>query len=239
MRIALITGGIRGIGAATAMALKAKGYSVVVNYAYDDVQAKDFQEKTGIPTYKWDVSDFQACQNGVQQIESDIGNIEILVNNAGIIKDGMMHKMPVDSWSRVINVNLGGCFNMCRSVIEGMRHRQWGRIVNLSSINALAGCVGQVNYSASKAGIIGLTKALALESAIKKITVNAIAPGYIETDMTNAIDAGIRAKLIELIPVGRMGSVDEIAKMAAFLVSDDAGFITGATFSVNGGNYMQ
>ncbi len=237
-RVALVTGGTRGIGEAICLALKDAGCSVVANYGGNDEAAKKFSEATGIPTYKFDVGDFEACQSAVKQIEGDIGSIEILVNNAGITRDGTMHKMSFEQWNAVIQTNLTSCFNMSRAVIDGMRERGFGRIVNIGSINGQAGQYGQVNYAAAKSGIHGFTKALAQEGAAKGITVNAIAPGYIATEMVRAVPENVLEKIVARIPVGRLGEADEIARGVAFLVADEAGFITGSTLSINGGQHM-
>jgi acetoacetyl-CoA reductase len=238
-KIAVVTGGTRGIGAAISMALKAKGYKVAANYAGNDERAKDFSESSGIPVYKFDVSDFAACETGIRRIEEDMGGkIEILVNNAGITRDGTLHRMDHDSWQAVIDTNLGSCFNMCRLVIDGMRERSFGRIVNVGSINGQAGQYGQVNYAAAKSGIHGFTKALAQEGAAKGVTVNAIAPGYVDTDMVRAVPENVLEKIIKGIPVGRLGRAEDIARTVVFLVADDASFITGSTISVNGGQHM-
>jgi acetoacetyl-CoA reductase len=237
-RIAIVTGGTRGIGEAICLALKQQGYSVVANYAGNDVAAKAFKEKNDIPVYKFDVGNFEACEESVAKIEKDIGSVEILVNNAGITRDGTIHKMTPEQWSAVIQTNLTSCFNMCRVLIEGMRSRNFGRIVNIGSINGQAGQYGQVNYAAAKSGIHGFTKALAQEGAAKGITVNAIAPGYIATEMVRAVPEHILEKIIAKIPVGRLGEASEIARAVNFLVSDDAGFITGSTLSINGGQHM-
>ena len=236
--VAIVTGGTRGIGEAIATALKDAGHKVAANYAGNDEAAKAFTERTGIPTYKFDVSDFDACQKGVRQIEQDLGFITILVNNAGITRDGTLHKMDYERWNQVIQTNLSSCFNMCRAVIEGMRERKFGRIVNIGSINGQAGQYGQVNYAAAKSGIHGFTKALAQEGARQGITVNAIAPGYIATDMVRAVPEAVLEKIVATIPVGRLGEASEIARGVLFLASDDAGFITGATISINGGQHM-
>ncbi len=236
-RLALVTGGNRGIGKAICVALKEAGYNVVANHYNNDIPG--IEEECGIPCYEWDVSNFNDCHEKVNEIEKKHGPIDILVNNAGIIKDGFLHKMTLEAWEAVLKVNLFGCFNMCHSVINGMRERFYGRIINIASINALSGTAGQTNYVASKAGIIGFTKSLALESIKKNITVNAIAPGYIETDMTNQIGPEIRKIIEKSIPCGRFGKPEEIARTAVFLASDNAGFITGETISVNGGAYMQ
>ena len=236
-KLALITGGTKGIGKAICLALKEAGYKVIANhYGHQDV---DIEKEYGIPYYEWDVSNFDNCHTKVNEIEKAHGPIDILVNNAGIIKDGFMHKMTLEAWEAVLKINLFGCFNMCHSVINGMRERSYGRIINIASINALSGTAGQTNYVASKAGIVGLTKSLALESSKKNITVNAIAPGYVETDMTNQISPEIRKEIEKSIPCGRFGKPEEIARTVVFLASDNAGFITGETISVNGGAYMQ
>jgi acetoacetyl-CoA reductase len=238
-RVALVTGGTRGIGAAISKTLKAAGYKVAASYAGNDEAASKFKAETGIPVYKWDVASFDACADGVKKVEAELGPIDILVNNAGITKDGAFHKMTLEQWSAVINTNLGSLFNMTRQVIEGMRARKFGRIINISSINGQKGQFGQVNYSAAKAGDIGFTKALALETARGGITVNAICPGYINTEMVQAVPKDVLEKnILPLIPANRLGEADEIARTVAFLASDDAGFITGSTLSVNGGQYM-
>jgi acetoacetyl-CoA reductase len=238
-RVALVTGGTRGIGRATSEALKAAGYTVAACYAGNDEAANAFKEETGIDVYKFDVGDFDACKAGVAKIESELGPVDILVNNAGITRDTMLHKMDADKWQAVIDTNLSGLFNMCRNVIEGMRERKFGRIVNISSINGQKGQMGQSNYSAAKAGDIGFTKALAQESAFKGITVNAICPGYVATEMTKAVPEKVMNEvIIPQIPVGRLGEPEEIARCVVFLAADDAGFITGSTLTVNGGQYM-
>jgi acetoacetyl-CoA reductase len=238
-KVALVTGGVRGIGAAIAMMLKSQGYKVAVNYfGSTDDQGRAFMQKTGIPAYRWDVSDFEACQNGAAQIAKDLGPIDILVNNAGITKDGVMHKMTKEQWDDVLRVNLFGVFYMSRAVIEGMRAKGFGRIVSISSINGLAGQFGQTNYSAAKAGIIGFSKALAQESAAKGITVNVVAPGYTDTEMVRMIDPAITEKIVAKIPVGRLGKVEEIAGAVCYLISEQAAFVTGATININGGQYM-
>jgi acetoacetyl-CoA reductase len=237
-RVAVVTGGTRGIGAAIAVGLKKAGYKVAVNYGGNDEAAKKFTAETGIPAYKFDVADFKACQEGVKKIVADLGAVEVLVNNAGITRDGTMHRMTFEQWNEVIQTNIGSCFNMCRSVIDSMRDRNFGRIVNIGSINGQAGQYGQVNYAAAKSGIHGFTKALAQEGAAKNITVNAIAPGYIDTDMVRAVPANVLEKIVAKIPVGRLGKADEIARGVLFLVADDAGFITGSTLSINGGQHM-
>jgi acetoacetyl-CoA reductase len=238
-KLALITGGIRGIGAATAITLKQKGYDVVSNYLSDHLQAEKFSKEHGIKTLAWDVANIDECRLNVSAIEKEYGKkVSILVNNAGITKDSMMHKMESDWWNQVINVNLSSCFNMCNSVIIGMRDQGYGRIVNISSINAQAGQLGQTNYCASKAGIIGFTKALAGESAAKGITVNCIAPGYITTDMVAKVPEHIMQGIIDSIPVKRLGKPEEIARAIAFIVDEESGYITGETFSINGGHHM-
>ncbi|MCH2396408.1 acetoacetyl-CoA reductase [Oceanibaculum sp.] len=237
-RVAIVTGGTRGIGKAICLALKDKGYKVAANYGGNDERAKQFSDETGIAAYKWDVSDFKACQEGVAKVTADLGPVDILVNNAGITRDGTMHKMSHDMWQEVIDTNLGSCFNMCRSVIDSMRERNFGRIVNIGSINGQAGQYGQVNYAAAKSGIHGFTKALAQEGAGKGITVNAIAPGYIDTDMVAAVPANVLEKIVARVPVGRLGKASEIARGVVFLVDDEGGFITGSTLSINGGQHM-
>ena len=238
-RVALVTGGSRGIGAAISKALKQDGFTVAASYAGNDAAAQAFKAETGIPVFKWDVGDFDACSAGVRQVEGEVGPVDVLVNNAGITRDGFFHKMSREQWSAVIRTNLDSLFNMTRPVIEGMRARSWGRVIVISSINGQKGQMGQVNYSAAKAGDIGFVKALAQENANKGITVNAICPGYIGTEMVQAIDPEVlRTKIIPLIPVGRLGKPEEIARAVAFLASDEGGFITGATLSINGGQYM-
>jgi acetoacetyl-CoA reductase len=238
-RVALVTGGTRGIGEAIAKALKAAGYKVAANYGGNDEAAQKFKAGTGVPVYKWDVSSFDACAAGVKQVEADLGPVEVLVNNAGITRDAMCHRMTADQWTAVINTNLGSLFNMTRQVIEGMRARKFGRIINISSINGQKGQFGQVNYSAAKAGELGFTKALALESARAGITVNAICPGYIATDMVKAMAQDVLEKsVLPLIPVGRLGEPEEIARCVVFLAADEAGLITGSTLSANGGQVM-
>lgn len=238
-RIALVTGGTRGIGKSIALHLKEKGYKVVANYAGDDTAAQDFTKETGIPAYRWDVSDYQSCEEAVAKITAEVGAIEILVNNAGITRDGAMHKMKQEAWKTVIDVNLNSCFNMSRVIIDSMREKGFGRIISISSVNGQLGQFGQTNYAASKAGIFGFTKSLARESAAKGITVNAIAPGYIETDMIRTVPQNVLDKIVSNIPVGRLGQPEEIARCVAFLAADDAAFITGETLSVNGGQYME
>jgi acetoacetyl-CoA reductase len=238
-RVAVVTGGTRGIGEAICKALQAAGYKVAANYGGNDEAAQKFKAATGIPVYKWDVSSFEACAEGVKQVEADLGPIEILVNNAGIARDAMFHRMKPEQWTAVINTNLHSLFNMCRPVIEGMRTRRFGRIINISSINGQQGQMGQTNYSASKAGELGFTKALARESAKSGITVNAVCPGYIATEMVKAVPKEVMDKsILPYIPVGRLGEPDEVARCVLFLVSDDAGFITGSTLTANGGQYL-
>jgi acetoacetyl-CoA reductase len=237
-KVALVTGGTRGIGAAISTGLKDAGYTVAANYAGNDEKAAAFKDATGISVYKFDVSDFDAVQAAVKQIEADLGPVEILVNNAGITRDGTMHRMTAEQWQAVLDTNLGSCFNCCRAVIDGMRERGFGRIVNIGSVNGQAGQYGQVNYAAAKSGIHGFTKALAQEGAPKGITVNAIAPGYIDTDMVRAVPENVLEKIIARIPVGRLGQASEIARGVLFLVSDEGGFITGSTLSINGGQHM-
>jgi acetoacetyl-CoA reductase len=237
-RTALVTGGTRGIGEAICVALKDAGYKVAANYGGNDAAAQAFTERTGIPAYKFDVSDFGAVVAGIADIERDLGPVEVLVNNAGITRDGTMHKMTHAQWQQVIDTNLGSCFNCCRAVIEGMRERGFGRIVNIGSINGQAGQYGQVNYAAAKSGIHGFTKALAQEGAAKGITVNAVAPGYVDTEMVRAVPPEVLEKIIRRIPAGRLGKPEDIARTVLFLAADDADFITGATVSVNGGQHM-
>ncbi|MGB7688602.1 MAG: acetoacetyl-CoA reductase [Pseudolabrys sp.] len=238
-RVALVTGGTRGIGAAIAKALKAGGYKVAANYGGNDEAAQKFKAESGIPVFKWDVSSYEACTDGIKKVESEVGPFEVLVNNAGITRDSMFHRMKPEQWTAVINTNLGSLFNMCRPVIEGMRERKFGRIVNISSINGQKGQAGQTNYSAAKAGELGFTKALAQEGARSGITVNAICPGYINTEMVQAVPKDVLEKsILPLIPIGRLGEPEEIARCVVFLASDDAGLITGATLSANGGQFF-
>ena len=238
VRVAVVTGGTRGIGRAIAEALKGTGYKVAAIYAGNDEVAAKFTAETGIPAYRLDVSSFAACEDGVKQIARDLGPVEILVNNAGITRDGTLQRMNFEQWNAVIQTNLSSCFNMCRCVIDSMRERGFGRIVNIGSINGQAGQYGQVNYAAAKSGIHGFTKALAQEGASKGITVNAIAPGYIDTDMVAAVPPAVLEKIVAKIPVGRLGKADDIARGVLFCVADDAGFITGSTISINGGQHM-
>ena len=238
-RVAVVTGGTRGIGAAISVGLKDAGYSVAANYAGNDEKANAFKEETGIPVYKWDVSDYQSCVDGIAKVEADLGPVEVLVNNAGITRDAMFHKMTPENWNDVISTNLSGLFNMTHPVWPGMRERGFGRVINISSINGQKGQMGQANYSAAKAGDIGLTKTLAQEGAAKGITVNAICPGYIGTEMVRAVpEKVLNERILPLIPVGRLGEPEEIARCVVFLASDDAGFITGSTISANGGQYF-
>ncbi|MGH6899399.1 MAG: acetoacetyl-CoA reductase [Geminicoccaceae bacterium] len=238
-RVALVSGGTRGIGAAIAVALKDAGYEVAANYGGNDEAATAFKDRTGIPAYKWDVSDFQACQDGIVRVEGDLGPVAVLVNNAGITRDATLHRMKLEQWHEVIRTNLDSLFNMTRGVIEGMRERGFGRIVSISSINGQKGQFGQSNYAAAKAGLIGFTKAVAQENAAKGITINAVAPGYIGTEMVRAVPEDVlKTKILPLIPVGRLGEPEEVARCVVFLASDAAGFITGSTLSANGGQYM-
>ncbi|MGL4967597.1 MAG: acetoacetyl-CoA reductase [Inquilinus sp.] len=237
-RVAVVTGGTRGIGEAISLALKEKGYKVAATYAGNDDAARAFSERHGIAAYKFDVADFEQCQAAIAKIESELGPVEVLVNNAGITRDGTIHKMDRQAWDAVIDTNLGSCFNMCRCVIDGMRARSFGRIVNIGSINGQAGQYGQVNYAAAKSGIHGFTKALAQEGAGKGVTVNAIAPGYIDTDMVRAVPPNVLEKIVAKVPVGRLGKASEIARGVLFLVDDEGGFITGSTLSINGGQHM-
>ena len=237
-RVAAVTGGTRGIGRAISVALKEAGYRPAAGYGSEDAAARRFNEETGIPVFKFNVADFEACREGVRAIEVALGPVEILVNNAGITRDTTIHRMSFDQWYAVIQTNLTSCFNMSRHVIEGMRERGFGRIVNIGSINGQAGQIGQVNYSAAKSGIHGFTKALAQEGAARGITVNAIAPGYIDTDMVRSVPANVLEGIVARIPVGRLGRAEEIARGVLFLVADDAGFITGSTLSINGGQHM-
>jgi acetoacetyl-CoA reductase len=238
-RVAVVTGGTRGIGAAISKALSAAGHKVAANYGGNDEAAQKFKASTGIPVYKWDVSSYEACGAGLKKIEAELGPVDILVNNAGITRDTMFHRMTPEQWTEVINTNLNSVFNMCRPLIEGMRQRKFGRIINISSVNGQKGQIGQSNYSAAKAGEIGFTKALAQESARNGITVNAICPGYIGTEMVQAMKQEVLEKtVLPQIPVGRVGAPEEIARCVVFLASDDSGFITGATLTANGGQYM-
>ena len=237
-RLAVVTGGTRGIGEAISIALKESGHRVAANYGGNDERAREFSEKTGIPVYKFDVGDFDACQEGVKKIEEDLGPIEILVNNAGVTRDSTMHKMDFERWNKVIQTNLSSCFNMAHAVIHDMHDKKFGRIINIGSMNGQAGQYGQVNYAAAKSGIHGFTKALALEAASKGITVNAIAPGYVATEMVMAVPEKVLEKIIAQIPVRRLGEAGDIARAVVFLAADEAGFITGSTLTINGGHHM-
>ena len=235
---AIVTGGTRGIGAAISVALSEEGHKVAATYAGNDEAADAFKTETGISVYRFDVADFDQCAQSVAKIETDLGPTEILVNNAGITRDGTLHRMDFEQWNAVLQTNLSSCYNMCRNVIDGMRERGFGRIVNIGSINGQASQYGQVNYAAAKSGIHGFTKALALEGAAKGITVNAIAPGYVDTDMVRAVPEKVLEKIIATIPVGRLGYASDIARAVQFLVADEATFITGSTLSINGGQHM-
>ncbi|MEO5971926.1 MAG: acetoacetyl-CoA reductase [Sphingomicrobium sp.] len=237
-RVAIVTGGTRGIGEAISIALKDMGMEVAATYAGNDERAKAFTTRTGIRAFKWDVSDHEACQAGVREVEAALGPVDVLVNNAGITRDTTLKRMDHQKWQDVIDTNLGGCFNMAKAVFEGMQTRGYGRIVNIGSINGQAGQYGQVNYAAAKSGIHGFTKALAQEGARSNVTVNAIAPGYIDTDMVAAVPPDVLGKIVAKIPVNRLGHASEIARGVAFLVDEDAGFVTGSTLSINGGQHM-
>jgi acetoacetyl-CoA reductase len=238
-RVAVVTGGTRGIGEAISAALKAAGYNVAANYGGNDAAAEKFKSATGIPVYKWDVGDYGACEAGIKKIEQDLGPIDVVVNNAGITRDGMMHRMSPENWTAVVKTNLDSVFNMTRPVIDGMRSRGFGRIITISSVNGRKGQVGQANYAAAKSGVLGFTKALAQEGASKGITANVIAPGYINTEMVAAVPKDVlEAKILPQIPVGRLGTAEEIARCVVFLAADEAGFITGACIDANGGQYM-
>ncbi|MEQ9661994.1 MAG: acetoacetyl-CoA reductase [Parasphingopyxis sp.] len=237
-KVAIVTGGTRGIGEAISCALKDMGMTVVANYAGNDDKAKAFTDRTGIAAYKWDVGDYDACQDGCAKVSEEIGPVDVLVNNAGITRDGTLARMSYEDWHEVMRVNLGGCFNMAKACFPGMKERGWGRIVNIGSINGQGGQYGQVNYAAAKSGIHGFTKALAQEGAKAGITVNALAPGYIDTDMVAAVPEPVLEKIVAKIPVGRLGQAEEIARGVAFLCSDEAGFVTGSTMSINGGQHM-
>jgi acetoacetyl-CoA reductase len=237
-RVAIVTGGTRGIGEAISIALREMGMQVAANYAGNEERAREFSDRTKIAAYKWDVSDFDACQEGIRRVEAELGPVDVLVNNAGITRDTTIRKMSHQQWQEVIDTNLGGCFNMAKAVFDGMTSRKYGRIVNIGSINGQAGQYGQVNYAAAKSGIHGFTKALAQEGARFGVTVNAIAPGYIDTDMVAAVPEDVLAKIVARIPVGRLGKADEIARGVAFLCDENAGFITGSTLSINGGQHM-
>ncbi|WP_426955317.1 acetoacetyl-CoA reductase [Muricoccus radiodurans] len=237
-RVALVTGGQRGIGAAISEHLQKAGRKVVASYAGNDEAARAFSERTGIPTYKFDVADYADCEAAIRKIEAEVGPIEILVNNAGITRDNTMKRLDRKAWDAVIDTNLGGCYNTCKLVWDGMSSRKFGRIVNIGSINGQAGQYGQVNYAAAKSGIHGFTKALAQEGARAQITVNAIAPGYVDTEMVRAVPPDVLEKIIAKIPRGRLGTADDIARGVAFLTADEADFITGSTLSINGGQHM-
>ena len=237
-RVAVVTGGTRGIGEAISVGLQKAGFKVAANYAGNDERAKAFSDKTGIAIFKWDVSSFDDCKTGMDKVAAELGPVDVIVNNAGITRDGTMKKMGRVAWDEVLDTNLGGCFNMCKAAWDGMVERKFGRVVNIGSINGQAGQYGQVNYAAAKSGIHGFTKALAQEGARAGITVNAIAPGYIDTDMVAAVPADVLAKIVARIPVGRLGKAEEIARAVLFLVADDGGFITGSTLSINGGQHM-
>jgi acetoacetyl-CoA reductase len=237
-RVAIVTGGTRGIGEAISLTLKQQGFTVAANYGGNAAKADQFTKDTGIRSYQWDVGDHEACIEGCARVAQELGEIDVVVNNAGITRDGTLHKMSFDDWNEVMRINLGGCFNMAKATFGGMRDRGWGRIVNIGSINGQAGQYGQVNYAAAKSGIHGFTKALAQEGAKFGVTVNAIAPGYIDTDMVAAVPAPVLEKIVAKIPVGRLGQAEEIARGVAFLASDGAAFITGSTLSINGGQHM-
>ena len=237
-RVAIVTGGTRGIGQAICMRLQKQGHLVVANYAGNEEKAKAFTAASGIPAYRWDVGDHEACIHNCNDITATHGPIDIVINNAGVTRDGVLHKMTFEDWNEVMRINLGGCFNMAKATFSGMRERGWGRIVNIGSINGQAGQYGQVNYAAAKSGIHGFTKALAQEGAKFGVTVNAIAPGYIDTDMVKAVPPAVLEKIVAKIPVGRLGQAEEIARGVAFLTSDNGGFVTGSTMSINGGQHM-
>jgi acetoacetyl-CoA reductase len=237
-RVALVTGGTRGIGRAISIELQKQGRKVVANYAGNDERAREFTADTGIPAYKWDVGEHEACMEGVAKVEAEQGPVEILVNNAGITRDGTIMNMSFEMWREVLRVNLSGCFSMAKAVFPGMRQRRWGRIVNIGSINGQGGQYGQVNYAAAKSGIHGFTKALAQEGARYGVTVNALAPGYIDTDMVAAVPPEVLEKIVARVPVGRLGRAEEIARGVAFLSGEDAEFVTGSTLSINGGQHM-
>ncbi len=237
-RVAIVTGGTRGIGEAISIALQTAGYKVAANYCSNEERAKAFTARTGIASYKWDVASYEACVEGVAKVVAELGPVDIVVNNAGITRDATMRKMTRAGWDEVIDTNLGGCFNLCKVCWDGMLDRGFGRIVNIGSINGQAGQYGQVNYAAAKSGIHGFTKALAQEGAAKGVTVNTLAPGYMDTDMVAAVPANVLEKIVAKIPVGRLGKAEEIARGVLFLVADDAGFVTGSTLSINGGQHM-
>lgn len=237
-RVAVVTGGTRGIGEAISLVLKEMGHAVAAIYAGNEGKAQAFSDRTGIASFRWDVGDHQACLDGCAAVSEALGPVDIVVNNAGITRDGVLSKMNFDDWNEVLRINLGGCFNMAKAAFDGMRNRGWGRIVNIGSVNGQSGQYGQVNYAAAKSGIHGFTKALAQEGAKYGVTVNAIAPGYIDTDMVAAVPSAVLQKIVGRIPVGRLGQAQEIARGVAFLCSDDAGFVTGSTMSINGGQHM-
>jgi acetoacetyl-CoA reductase len=237
-RVALVTGGIVGIGAAISEALLAAGYKVAANYGHNVAGAQAFEKRTGIPTFAWDVADFKACSEGFAKVQAAMGPIEVLVNNAGITRDGMLHKMTEAQWREVIDVDLTGCFNMCRLAIDGMRDRRFGRIINIGSANGQSGQAGQSNYAAAKAGMVGFTKSLALEGASRNITANVVSPGYTDTDMVAAVSPEVMAQILKLVPAGRLAMPSEIARGAVFLADDDAGYINGITLAINGGKYL-
>ena len=237
-RVAIVTGGTRGIGQAICMRLQKQGHVVIASYAGNEEKAKAFTKDTGIPAYRWDVGDHEACIHNCNDIAAEHGPIDIVINNAGVTRDGVLHRMTFEDWNEVMRINLGGCFNMAKATFPGMRERGWGRIVNIGSINGQAGQYGQVNYAAAKSGIHGFTKALAQEGAKFGVTVNAIAPGYIDTDMVAAVPPAVLEKIVAKIPVGRLGMAEEIARGVAFLTSDNGGFVTGSTMSINGGQHM-
>ena len=237
-RVAIVTGGTRGIGEAICRTLQEMGFRVAANYTGNEVRARAFTEETGIPSYRWDVGDHQASIDGCARVAEEVGPIDVLINNAGITRDAVLHKMSFDDWNEVMRINLGGCFNMAKACFPGMRERGWGRIINIGSINGQAGQYGQVNYAAAKSGIHGFTKALAQEGAKFGVTVNAIAPGYVDTDMVSAVPAAVLEKIVAKIPVGRLAQASEIARGVAFLASDNGAFITGSTLSINGGQHM-
>lgn len=237
-RVAIVTGGTRGIGEAVCLALKAAGRTVVANYGGNEEKARAFTARTCIPAYRWDVGDHEATLEGCARVAAEVGPIDIVVNNAGITRDGVLHKMSFDDWNEVMRINLGGCFNMAKATFPGMRERGWGRIVNIGSVNGQAGQYGQVNYASAKSGIHGFTKALAQEGAKFGVTVNAIAPGYVDTDMVAAVPAPVLEKIVAKIPVGRLGQAEEIARGVVFLTAEEGGFVTGSTMSLNGGQHM-
>ena len=238
-RVAMVTGGTRGIGRGCSLALKAAGYNVAATYGGNDEKAKLFYEESAIPTYKWDVGDLDECEKGIARVEADLGPIEVLIHNAGISPDRFLHKMPPETWLSTIDTNLHSCYNLCHTIAPGMRSRKWGRIIFISSINAHQGAIGETHYDATKAGMIGFAKALALESGAKGITVNSVAPGYIDTDMLAHSPQDWREATIAETPMGRLGQAEDVARCVVFLADDEANFITGATLDVNGGLYMR